>query len=104
MASNRLDENIFRVRFDRLTPRAKNYLHNMGELGKSPYCCGDVADTLNLKFNILGPVPASLIKKNMVFSQSHGDMAFTVPLFDVFMCRAIPDSMSEADCRRTASL
>ncbi|MDN0083938.1 hypothetical protein QU487_14425 [Crenobacter sp. SG2305] len=25
-----------------------------------------------------------------IYSSSHGDMAFTVPLFDEFMCRAIP--------------
>jgi hypothetical protein len=39
----------------------------------------------------LGPVRASLIKKGMVFSPSHGDMAFTVALFDEFMRRAMPD-------------
>jgi hypothetical protein len=27
----------------------------------------------------------------MVFSPSHGDMAFTVALFDEFMRRAMPD-------------
>ena len=32
-----------------------------------------------------------LIKKGMVYSAAHGDMAFTVPLFDEFMIRAIPE-------------
>jgi hypothetical protein len=27
----------------------------------------------------------------MIYSPAHGDMAFTVPLFDQFMLRAIPD-------------
>jgi Cdc6-like AAA superfamily ATPase len=27
-----------------------------------------------------------------IFIEAHGDMAFTVPLFDEFMIRAIPDS------------
>jgi hypothetical protein len=27
----------------------------------------------------------------MIYSPAHGDMAFTVPLFDEFMCRAIPE-------------
>jgi hypothetical protein len=49
-----------------------------------------VADALGVKINTLGPVRASLIKKGMVYSPSHGDMAFTVPLFDEFMRRAIP--------------
>lgn len=26
----------------------------------------------------------------MIYSPAHGDMAFTVPLFDEFMVRAIP--------------
>ena len=39
----------------------------------------------------LGPVRARLIKKGMIYSPAHGDMAFTVPLFDEFMIRAIPD-------------
>lgn len=91
LVSKRLDENFFRVRFDRLTPREKNYLRAMAELGQGPYRTGDVADKLKVKINTLGPVRASLIKKGMVFSPSHGDMAFTVPLFDEFMRRAMPD-------------
>jgi len=35
-------------------------------------------------------VRASLINKGMVYSPSHGEMAFTVPLFDAFMRRAMP--------------
>ena len=42
-----------------------------------------------VKISTLGPVRAYLIKKGMVYSPSHGDMAFTVPLFDEFMRRAI---------------
>jgi hypothetical protein len=90
LVSQRLDENFFRVRFDRLTPKEKKYLRAMAELGPGPHRTGDVADTLKVKINTLGPVRASLIKKGMVYSPSHGDMAFTVPLFDEFMRRAIP--------------
>jgi hypothetical protein len=32
-----------------------------------------------------------LIKKGMIYSPAYGDMAFTVPLFDEFMKRAIPN-------------
>jgi len=38
----------------------------------------------------LGPVRAQLINKGMVWSPSHGDTAFTVPLFDQFMRRIMP--------------
>lgn len=90
LVSRRLDENFFRVRFDRLTPREKTYLRAMAELGPGPHRTGDVADLMDVKINKLGPVRASLIKKGMVYSPSHGDMAFTAPLFDEFMRRAIP--------------
>lgn len=90
LVSQRLDDNFFRVRFDRLTPREKTYLRAMAELGPGPYRTGDIADKLGVKINTLGPVRASLIRKGMVYSPSHGEMAFTVPLFDDFMRRAMP--------------
>ena len=62
----------------------------MAQLGPGPYRTGDIADTLHVKVTSLGPVRAKLIKKGMVYSPAHGDMAFTVPLFDEFMVRAIP--------------
>jgi hypothetical protein len=89
LVSRRLDENFFRVRFGRLTAREKLYLRAMAELGGGPYRTGDVADKLGVKITTLGPLRASLIKKGMVYSPAHGDMAFTVPLFDEFMRRAM---------------
>jgi len=86
----RLDQNFFRVRFDRLTPSEKNFLRAMAELGPGAQRTGDIADTLKVKITSLGPVRAKLIKKGMIYSPAHGDMAFTVPLFDEFMIRAIP--------------
>ena len=91
MVARRLDENFFRVRFDRLTPKEKRYLRAMAELGSGPHRTGEIADVLDTKITTLGPVRASLIRKGMVYSPSHGDMAFTVPLFDGFMRRAMPD-------------
>ena len=44
-----------------------------------------------MKVASLGPVRAKLIKKGMIYSPAYGDIAFTVPLFDEFMVRAIPD-------------
>jgi AAA ATPase domain len=86
----RLDKNFFRVRFDRLTPSEKNFLRAMAELGPGAHRTGDIADALKVKITSLGPVRAKLIKKGMIYSPAHGDMAFTVPLFDEFMIRAIP--------------
>ena len=87
----RLDQNFFRVRYDRLTPSEKNFLRAMAELGPGPHRTGDIAATLQIKVTSLGPVRAKLIKKGMVYSPAHGDIASTVPLFDEFMVRAIPE-------------
>ena len=38
----------------------------------------------------LAPTRNQLISKGMIWSPAHGDTAFTVPLFDEFMRRAIP--------------
>jgi hypothetical protein len=86
----KLDKSFFRVRFDRLTPGEKKLLRAMAELGPGPHRTGDVAEQLAVKVTSLGPRRASLIKKGMIYSPSHGELAFTVPLFDEFMRRAIP--------------
>lgn len=87
----RLDKNFFRVRFDRLTPSEKNFLRAMAHLGPDSHRTGDIAATLGTTVKGIGPVRSKLIKKGMIYSPAHGDMAFTVPLFDQFMIRAIPE-------------
>jgi type II secretory pathway predicted ATPase ExeA len=89
--TKRLDDNFFRVRFDRLTPREKEYLRAMAYLGSIPQRSGDIATILGVKVNSLGPTRAKLINKGMIYSPAYGDMAFTVPLFDEFMLRAMPE-------------
>ena len=85
-----LDGSFFRVRFDRLTPAEKRYMRAMAELGPGPHRSGDIADTLCKKVTTVAPLRNSLIAKGMIYSPAHGDTAFTVPLFDVFMRRIMP--------------
>jgi nucleoside-triphosphatase THEP1 len=85
-----LDKSFFRVRFDRLTPREKDYVRAMAEMGVGPLRSGDIASALGRSISSLAPLRASLIKKGMVYSPAHGDTAFTVPLFDQFLKRAMP--------------
>jgi hypothetical protein len=86
-----LDESFFRVRFDRCTPKEKKYLRAMAQLGAGPHRSGDVATCMGEKVSSLAPTRNSLINKGMVWSPSHGDTAFTVPMFDAFMKRIMPD-------------
>lgn len=84
-----LDEGFFRVRFDRVTPAERDYLRAMAELGPGPHRSGDIAAALGRKVQSVAPVRAKLIQKGMVWSPSHGDTGFTVPLFDGFMKRVM---------------
>ncbi len=87
----RLDAGFFRVRFDRLTPRERDYLRAMAALGPGPHRSGDVAGMLGVAVTSIGPLRASLMSKGMTYSPAHGDVAFTVPLFDEFLFRIMPD-------------
>lgn len=86
-----LDASFFRVRFDRLTPMEKRYMRAMAELGPGPHRSGDIADVLGRKVTTTAPLRNSLIAKGMLYSPAHGDTAFTVPLFDAFMKRIMPE-------------
>ena len=89
LARNNLDESFFRVRFDRVTPREKDYLFTMAKLGRGPHRSGDIAADLGVTVESIAPVRSSLIKKGMIYSPAHGDTAFTVPLFDEYLKRLL---------------
>lgn len=83
----RLDEGFFRVRFDRLTPKEREYVIAMARLGQGPYRSSDVADKLGESVQSLGPRRAQIIRKGMIYSPAHGDIAFTVPMFEEYLKR-----------------
>lgn len=90
-AISSLDQNFFRVRFDRCTPKEKQYMRALAELGAGDQRSGKVAARLGKKTASVGPVRDKLIRKGMIYAPQHGDTAFTVPLFDDFMRREMPD-------------
>lgn len=90
-AISNLDQSFFRVRFDRLTPREKVYLRALAELGNNPQRSGEIAQMLGVKSESVAPLRGGLIGKGMIYSPQHGDTAFTVPLFDEFMRRTMPN-------------
>jgi AAA ATPase domain len=86
---SRLDEGFFRVRFDRLTPREKDYMRAMALLGPGPHRSGEIAEKLATSVRSIAPVRSSLISKGMIYSPAHGDTGFTVPLFDQYLRRVM---------------
>jgi AAA ATPase domain len=86
-ATRRLDDGFFKVRFDRLTPKEREYVIAMAKLGSGPYRSSDIAVALGETHQSLGPRRSQIIAKGMIYSPSHGDIAFTVPMFNDYLIR-----------------
>jgi len=84
-----LDQSFFQVRFDRCTPSEKKYMRALAELGPGQHRSGDIAEKLRVSTTSAAPTRSALIKKGMIYSPIYGDTAFTVPLFDDYMRRAM---------------
>ena len=89
-ARAKLDESFFRMRMDRLTPAEKKYLVAMASLGAGPTRSSEIAKRLGVKSESVAPRRNALIAKGMIYAPSHGETAFTVPLFDQFLRRHFP--------------
>ena len=87
LALKNLDEGFFKVRFERLTPKEKEYVCAMAKLGKGPYRSIEVAKILGESPQKLGPRRAKIINKGTIYAPEHGDIAFTVPLFEDYLDR-----------------
>ena len=72
---------------DRATTAEQNFMKAMASLGKGPYKSSEVAAKLNKQPKSIGPVRATLISKGFVYSPQHGEVEFTVPLYDEYIVR-----------------
>ena len=91
VAVRELDSTFFRVRLERTTPFERRYLRAMAELGPGPHRSGAIATALGRPVQGVAPTRARLVRKGMVYSPAHGDTAFTVPLFDQYLKRVMPE-------------
>ncbi|OIQ83202.1 hypothetical protein GALL_350030 [mine drainage metagenome] len=87
----KLDSSFFRVRLDRASELQRAYLRAMAQLGPEPQKASDVAALLRRESTQLGPTRAELIDMGLLYTPQHGYAAFTVPHFDRFMLRAVPE-------------
>jgi len=90
LAVAELDQSFFKVRFDRCTPSEKRYMRALADFGEGAHRSGDIAEKLGVKSQSVAPTRSALIKKGMIYSPSHGDTAFTVPMFHDYMIRVMP--------------
>lgn len=86
IVTKRLDDNFFRVRYDRLTEGEKKFMITMAEC-TAPCKSSDIAEKICMKATALTPMRANLIRKGMIYSPRHGLLDFSVPLFGEFLLR-----------------
>lgn len=101
-ALEQLDHGFFRVRLDRLTSREKEYVRAMVELGPGPHRSGEIAKVLGMDVTSAGPLRNGIVSKGMIYSKQHGETDFTVPMFDAYMRRSMPDWKPTAPTRPPA--
>lgn len=82
-----LDNSFFKVRMDRATTAEREFMKAMASLGAGIYKSNEVANKLRKKINSIGPVRAQLISKGFIYSPEHGEIAFSVPLYDEYIRR-----------------
>ena len=82
-----LDNGFFKVRFDRATPKEKEFMYGMVESGGLPCTLAQVAKNMRSATKKIAPVRANLIHKGFIFPTGHGEIDFTVPQFDLYLNR-----------------
>lgn len=100
VVEEKLDSGFFKVRLDRATELQRAYLRAMAELGPEPQLANTVAKILDRTSQQCGGIRQQLIEKGLLYTTEHGYAAFTVPQFDRYLKRAIPDLLAAPVRRR----
>lgn len=86
-----LDESFFRFRYEKLPPSQQKFLRAMAELGTTPASIAEVAQLLGKKTGGVSAVREKLIAKGLVYPVAHGILDYSVPLFDEYLRRQVPE-------------
>lgn len=84
---NSLDNSFFRVRYDRLTPREKVFMHAMTKCPARECTLAEVAKIMSSHSSAISRIREQLVKKGMLFSPRHGSIRYSVPLFREYLLR-----------------
>ena len=82
-----LDKSFFKVRFDKCTPKEKEFMFAMANCGELPCTVANVAHILNKDLKSISPIRARLINKGLIYATRYEEMDFTIPKFDEFLKR-----------------
>lgn len=85
-----LDDNFFSVRIERATDTERRYLRAMASTGDGPYKSDEVTRRAGYAATTeTGPLRDTLIRKGLIYSPRHGELAFTAPHFADFIRRTL---------------
>jgi hypothetical protein len=91
-AQTALDSSIYQVRVQRATDAERRYMRAMAELGSGPYRSGNVARKAGKSTTALSQIRQRLLDKGLIYAtEDYGHIDFTIPRFDEFMRRHMPN-------------
>lgn len=87
-----LDRDFFDVRFDRISTGERRFLRAMADAGDGDQKdINAIARILGKPQNALSMTRRSLIRKGMIYSPRQSVLSYTVPLFDNYIRRMMPE-------------
>lgn len=86
-ARRRLDEGLYRIRWEKASEAERGYLVAMAGLGDDRAGSGDVARALGKRTRDVSPLRDRLMQKGIIYAPAHNVVAFTVPGFASFVRR-----------------
>ena len=87
----RLDQSFFKVRYDRATPKERQFMFAMVKCGDLPCTISNVAKILEKQVKSISPTRGQLINKGLIYATGYAEIDFTVPQFDGFLKRKNPE-------------
>lgn len=86
-AMRRLDEGLYRIRFEKASALEQDYLREMAALGEGRVSSGEVARRLGKSPQGASTIRDRLIAKGIVYAPAHNVLEFTVPGFAAYVRR-----------------
>jgi hypothetical protein len=86
-AERRLDEGLYRIRFEKASPAEQAYLFAMAALEPQRISSGEVARRLGRSHQQASSLRDRLMAKGIVYAPAHGFLEFSVPGFGDYLRR-----------------
>lgn len=86
----RLDQSFFKARYDRSSPKERQFMFAMVKCGELPCTISNIAKILKKEVKSISPMRGQLINKGLIYATGYAEIDFTVPQFDDFLRRKNP--------------